>query len=136
MTGPPIMFCDEPTTGLDTFSALNVMKSLKSLAEGVPPAAFSISHKDAENERVGTELLPRLEATNRTKAIMCSIHHPTAELFEMFTHIVIMHAGAMTFQGTLDEAKQFFLRWELVVGSDGGGPWNEGDAFFSLKYFN
>lgn len=32
MTEPRILFCDEPTTGLDSFSATNVIHLLKGLA--------------------------------------------------------------------------------------------------------
>uniref|UniRef100_A0A8R1I1A0 ABC transporter domain-containing protein n=1 Tax=Caenorhabditis japonica TaxID=281687 RepID=A0A8R1I1A0_CAEJA len=32
LTDPPVMFCDEPTTGLDSFTACEVMKCLKGLA--------------------------------------------------------------------------------------------------------
>jgi len=32
VTNPPILFLDEPTTGLDTYTAYSVMSTLKALA--------------------------------------------------------------------------------------------------------
>lgn len=121
---PPILFCDEPTTGLDTFSALSVIKALKSLAHDTT----SMDDIDSDGPNVDRDATPSMSPSNvsnememsrnsveqkhRTigKAIMCSIHHPTAELFEIFTHVILMHSGRMAFQGTLLEAQEFFMR--------------------------
>ncbi|ESP04309.1 hypothetical protein LOTGIDRAFT_170903 [Lottia gigantea] len=32
LTNPPLMFCDEPTSGIDTFMAMNVVQTLKTMA--------------------------------------------------------------------------------------------------------
>lgn len=68
------------------------------------------SEKDATRTNEMEMYLQTDGLNNSGKAIMCSIHHPTAELFEMFTHVILMYAGSISFQGTLDEAQQFFLR--------------------------
>lgn len=44
------------------------------------------------------------------KAIMCSIHQPTSEVFECFSHVILMQSGRICFQGTVDEARSFFWR--------------------------
>lgn len=110
------MFCDEPTTGLDTFSALNVVRTMKNLTEnGAIETVNDSDSGEMENNDKTKESLPFRGIDNKRKratgkAIMCSIHHPTAELFEIFTHVIIMHSGSMAFQGTIIEAQDFFMR--------------------------
>lgn len=116
------MFCDEPTTGLDTFSALNVVKALKRLTVGAAEVGaanvtatsvakgFVRQENDVPNEMEMFHKIGEQRNSNIGKAIMCSIHHPTAELFEIFTHVILMHSGSMAFQGTLHEAQEFFMR--------------------------
>lgn len=116
------MFCDEPTTGLDSFNALNVIKSMRSLTKGATASSHEVTSGEyipiAENgadAKVQTdEMEMYLKTTNRRnnmtgKAIMCSIHHPTSELFKIFTHVILMYSGSIAFQGTLDEVQQFFV---------------------------
>lgn len=44
------------------------------------------------------------------KAIICSIHQPSSEVFELFTHIILMDAGRVIYQGSTDRAFQFFTK--------------------------
>lgn len=110
------MFCDEPTTGLDTFSALNVIRTMKNLTENGAMETVNDSVSDEmEDNHAANESLPFRGIDSKRKrtvgkAIMCSIHHPTAELFEIFTHVIIMQSGSMAFQGTIIEAQEFFMR--------------------------
>ncbi|XP_055607037.1 protein brown [Uranotaenia lowii] len=80
LTEPDILFCDEPTTGLDSFSALSVLRTLQNLA------------------------------TNGRKAVICTIHHPASDIFQCFTDIVLVRSGRMYFQGPTNEAEQFFSK--------------------------
>ena len=70
----------EFTTGLDSFSALKITTTLKSLA---------INH-------------------NRT--IICSIHQPSQKIIESFQQIILLSRGRIIFNGSLDDAKVFFQR--------------------------
>lgn len=122
LTDPPILFCDEPTTGLDSFNALNVIKTLKNLTVATTDADTNgmVDEKTASDDMEMYMRMTNRQSTTVGKAIMCSIHHPTAELFEIFSHVIIMYAGSIAFQGTLDEVQQFFLRYghqlSLAVG--------------------
>lgn len=119
LTDPEIVFCDEPTTGLDSYSAFSVIKSLKELTQksqlnGACTLAVS-------TQRTNTNLVDTLEMkilTNGSdfpvmdkftnKAIICSIHQPTSDVFECFTHIILVTGGRIAFQGTVDEASVLF----------------------------
>ena len=57
------MFLDEPTTGLDSQSALSVMKLVQ-----------DICGRDG-------------------KAVVCTIHQPSSEIFELFDSILLLQKG-------------------------------------------
>ena len=80
LTEPDILFCDEPTTGLDSFSALAVLKTLRKIAQ------------------------------KGRKAVICTIHHPTSDAFQCFTDIILVHKGEILYQGPTEEARTFFER--------------------------
>lgn len=43
-----------------------------------------------------------------SKIVLCSIHQPTSEIFQLFTNIILMNAGQIIFHGTVDEAQTLF----------------------------
>lgn len=122
LTDPEIVFCDEPTTGLDSYSAFSVIKSLKELTQ---KTQLNNAGTLAVKRQLSTSanLVDSLEmeiVTNGSnsplvdkftnKAIICSIHQPTSDVFECFTHIIIVSGGRIAFQGTVDEASALFSR--------------------------
>ncbi|KAI8118946.1 ATP-binding cassette sub-family G member 1 [Lucilia cuprina] len=66
---PTVLFLDEPTTGLDEFSAMQCISILRCLV-----------------------------ASGRT--IICSIHAPSARMFQMFDHVYILADGECVYQGS------------------------------------
>lgn len=76
----------------------------------------SSSHSSIELESMDSEL-PSLQALNNSpngrykKAVLCSIHQPTSDIFELFTHIILMDAGRIVYQGRTEEAIEFFTRF-------------------------
>ncbi|XP_050541164.1 ATP-binding cassette subfamily G member 4-like isoform X2 [Daktulosphaira vitifoliae] len=68
VNNPPVIFLDEPTTGLDDLSSTQCISLLRELASG-----------------------------HRT--IVCSIHTPSAKLFNMFNHVYIVADGQCAFSG-------------------------------------
>lgn len=118
LTNPPIIFCDEPTTGLDSFNARKVIEALKYLsninsdtavASTTTTAATTSSESDAFDNGYGMELTPTKNQMP-AKAIICSIHQPTSQIFECFSHIILMYAGRCVFHGTTEEAFTHFSK--------------------------
>lgn len=56
------------------------------------------------------QLLPKQKTP---KAIICSIHQPTSDIFQCFSHIMLMHNGRCVFQGTSQEAADHFTRFDF-----------------------
>lgn len=78
LTQPAILFCDEPTTGLDSYNAQKLVESLQELAE------------------------------KRNTAILCTIHQPSSALFAMFDQVLFLAEGRVAFFGDPDDAIEFF----------------------------
>jgi ABC-type multidrug transport system ATPase subunit len=66
---PQLLFLDEPTSGLDSYSAANLVMLLKSIAR-----------------KTGA-------------AVLCSIHQPSSEVFDVFDEVIFMKAGEVIYQG-------------------------------------
>ncbi|XP_066997954.2 protein scarlet [Anabrus simplex] len=77
LTDPPLLFCDEPTTGLDSYSAQMILQIMKFMA-------------------------------SNGKTILCTIHQPSSELFNMFHQLVLVADGRIAFIGTTADAINFF----------------------------
>lgn len=83
ISNPPVLFLDEPTTGLDSSSCSQCIQLLKRLA----------------NEQGRT--------------IICTIHQPSALLFEMFDHLYAVAQGRCIYQGPVKELLPFLARFDL-----------------------
>ncbi|XP_067645713.1 protein scarlet [Eurosta solidaginis] len=77
LNDPVILFCDEPTTGLDSFSAQQLVQTLYELA------------------KKGT-------------TILCTIHQPSSQLFDMFNNVLLLADGRVAFTGSPQNALTFF----------------------------
>jgi ABC-type multidrug transport system ATPase subunit len=68
VNNPPVLFLDEPTTGLDCNSSSQCIELLRRIAHG-------------------------------GRTVICSIHTPSAKVFEMFDHVYIVANGQCIYQG-------------------------------------
>ncbi|XP_030386604.1 protein brown [Scaptodrosophila lebanonensis] len=158
ITDPIFLFCDEPTTGLDSFSAYTVIKTLRHLCTRRRIAKHSLtqvygedSYSTPSDESISNSFemevvdqshesllsswkeLPTLNILNNSpngtqkKAAICSIHQPTSDIFELFTHIILMDAGRIVYQGRTEKAAKFFTDLGYTL------PLNCNPADFYLK---
>jgi len=79
LVDPSIIFLDEPTSGLDSHSASELITQLKLLA------------------------------ANRDRTIIFSIHQPSAEIFEQFDNLILLHKGDPYYSGKANESVDYFL---------------------------
>lgn len=75
---PPIMFLDEPTTGLDSLASLQCISALQTLAK-----------------------------SGRT--VICTIHQPSAALYQLFDYIYLVVDGQCMYAGTPDNTVSYFV---------------------------
>lgn len=159
ITDPIFLFCDEPTTGLDSFSAYSVIKTLRHLCtrrriskhslnqvygedsfatpSDVSTDSNSIEMEIVDNSHEGLmqamKEFPSLNVLNNSpngtlkKAAICSIHQPTSDIFELFTHIILMDGGRIVYQGRTEDAAKFFTDLGFML------PLNCNPADFYLK---
>ncbi|XP_055374188.1 protein brown [Condylostylus longicornis] len=146
ITDPPFIFCDEPTTGLDSYNAYSVIKTLRQLTQ--PGRKLKVSESsvsaflESNNENIEMKIMtPQEESFHWSKSsgldedfrkqyakgIICSIHQPTSEVFELFTHIVLISNGQILYQGSTDDAYIFFSKLGFYC------PRNCNPADFYLK---
>lgn len=74
---PPIMFLDEPTTGLDSLASLQCISALQTLAKG-------------------------------GRTVICTIHQPSAALYQLFDYIYLVVDGQCMYAGTPDNTVSYF----------------------------
>lgn len=79
---PPIMFLDEPTTGLDSLASLQCVSALRTLAKN--------GH-----------------------TVICTIHQPTAAIYQIFDYIYLMVDGRCMYAGTPDNTVSYFAQQGL-----------------------
>ena len=87
VTDPCVIFLDEPTTGLDSTTALDVMSVVKKL-------------------------------TDNGRSVICTIHQPSTEIFNMFDRLLLLVLGEVVYEGQRDEAVKYFSNfgYELPKG--------------------
>ncbi|EDW87280.1 ATP-binding cassette sub-family G member 4 isoform X1 [Drosophila yakuba] len=86
ISNPPVLYLDEPTTGLDSSSCSSCVALLKKLA-------------------------------SQGHTIVCTIHQPSALIFEMFDKLYTVVDGHCMYQGPVRELVPFLADQQLVCPS-------------------
>jgi ABC-type multidrug transport system ATPase subunit/ABC-type multidrug transport system permease subunit len=84
VTHPILLFLDEPTSGLDAFTAQYTIQLLRDIA------------------------------TRANKSILLTIHQPRFHILELFDRVFILSMGRMIFQGTVNEAIEYFSELDHI----------------------
>ncbi|CAF3762149.1 unnamed protein product [Adineta steineri] len=79
---PQLLFLDEPTTGLDSVTALDLLHTLHKLAHG--------------------------KSQEKAVTIVCSIHQPQSKIFDLFDSLVLLKAGNIIYQGPRNQAMEVY----------------------------
>ncbi|KAG9509334.1 ABC transporter G family member 27 [Fragariocoptes setiger] len=85
LSNPSVMFLDEPTSSLDSCSALSLMKLLK---------AYAIKER---------------------KTLVVTIHQPSSQLFHLFDKLLLLNRGQMAYFGPINQVVSHFahLGWHM-----------------------
>jgi ABC-type multidrug transport system ATPase subunit len=79
VANPKIVFLDEPTTGLDSFTSMEVMSAVRNMTN--------------MNQAV----------------TLCTIHQPSTELFELFDRLLLLANGRLLYFGPTSGAIDYFM---------------------------
>ena len=75
---PQLLFLDEPASGLDSVTALDLIKTFSLLAHGRSP--------------------------DKAVTIVCSIHQPQSKIFNLFDSLILLKGGNIMYQGPRQQA--------------------------------
>lgn len=85
LSDSPILFLDEPTTGLDSYNAFETLKALN------------------------------LMAKEKNKIVIFTIHQPASEIFELLSKICVLSLGKTVFCGDKDKLQDYYTRIKLPI---------------------
>lgn len=98
LSNPSVLFLDEPTTGLDFFSSLYISPFL--ISHSSIWIFVSFLGLDSMSCSQCIALLKRLARMER-RTIICTIHQPSALLFEMFDSLYALADGCCIYKGPI-----------------------------------
>lgn len=82
LSNPQLLLLDEPTRHLDSFTSYYIMSALKNLAEQGSVCFALLS-----------PLLPAHESCSTGKTVICTVHQPSAHMYEMFDDVLLLSKG-------------------------------------------
>ncbi len=103
LSDPVLLLCDEPTTGLDSWMAENVVGQMRYI--GKP---FLLGKRPIRS------IYFRQMTREQGKTIMAVIHQPSSEVFKLFDSVLLISEGRVAFMGSVKEADLFFSRFDRL----------------------
>ena len=101
LTDPSLIFFDEPTTGLDSFTSNKLILTLRNIAH------------------------------NSNRTIVCTIHQPRADIFQMMDSILLLSKGKLVYFG---DGSDHILHYFASIGYPCPDDMNPAD-FFCSSFF-
>jgi ATP-binding cassette subfamily G (WHITE) protein 2 (SNQ2) len=87
---PAVLFMDEPTTGLDSSSALATIALAKKIAEGGRRGDSTVEYNKI--------------------AVICTIHQPAREIFSLFHNLLLLQKGGrVAYFGPVKNMERYFV---------------------------
>lgn len=116
-------------SGLDSYNARIVIGALKYLSN-TNRTSDDENLTTSEESTFGMELISTSEPNKEklAKAIVCTIHQPTSDIFQCFSHIILLYHGRCIFQGSAQDAIDHFSKLGFNLPARGFNP-----ADFYLK---
>uniref|UniRef100_A0A7S2ARV0 ABC transporter domain-containing protein n=1 Tax=Octactis speculum TaxID=3111310 RepID=A0A7S2ARV0_9STRA len=105
LTEPSLLYVDEPTTGLDSVMAANVVDILKRMA-------------------VGSDEYPQ------KRTVICTIHQPSTEIYTTFDKLYFIVDGRAAFFGPTRDVADYFARLGHPMPESNSNP-----ADFAMELF-
>jgi ABC-type multidrug transport system ATPase subunit/ABC-type multidrug transport system permease subunit len=87
LPNPDVVFLDEPTTGLDSYTALELIRLVKHIS-------------------------------NSGKTVICVIHQPSSEIYDVFDDVVFMCKGKIVYHGPVTKVVEYFSSRGFVCPDD------------------
>lgn len=98
ITNPALLMMDEPTSGLDSSTAYSLVRLLKYIA------------------------------VRDKKAIVCTIHQPSSQIFHFFDKLLLLCHGRVSYYGKASGATDFFSQIEMPCYPN----WNPADYMMEM----
>lgn len=92
ISDPPILFLDEPTTGLDSFTAESIIKLINN------------------------------QAKLDKRTVISTIHQPSSQIFSQFDRLLLLSKGETVYFGKAEKAVNFFERMGFPVPKNFNPP--------------
>jgi ATP-binding cassette subfamily G (WHITE) protein 8 (sterolin 2) len=102
LSDPSICLFDEPTTGLDAFTARHIVQTLKSLAIVNPIASSSIASNNVFSPP------PSSSSMLRKRTVILSIHQPRYDIFACIDEVTLLSRGDLIWSGPVSEMLNHF----------------------------
>lgn len=105
MTNPSLLLLDEPTSSLDSTTALKIVQMLQSIAKVKLPLFTAPKSCFCLDLTISKFLLVGMQAG---KTIVTTIHQPSSRLFHRFDKLVVLSRGSLLYFGKSSEAMSYY----------------------------
>ncbi|KAI4884478.1 hypothetical protein NFI96_014100 [Prochilodus magdalenae] len=109
---PPVLFLDEPTTGLDASTANSVLHLLKRSEASCFFLKLGVSNLGCHNsaEFITLSLVSKvtMRMGNNGRTIIMSIHQPRYSIYRLFDSLTLLVSGKLVYHGPAQNALDYF----------------------------